>query len=108
MNEALEKNYYSISETAKMFDVAPSLLRYWEKETELLHPYRNKKGTRFYTKNDIEILKTIYFLIKNKGYTIKGAKEAIKSNLIEENREATIAETLQKIKDLLISIKDKL
>ncbi len=69
--EEIEKVYYSIGETAKMFDVNTSLLRYWEKEFDLIKPYKNKKGDRFFTKKDIETIRTIYYLTKVKGLKVK-------------------------------------
>ena len=78
MNEDLpDKLYYSIGEVAKAFDVNASLIRFWEKEFEIIQPKKNKKGNRLFTKNDIECFKNIYYLVKVKGYTLDGAKQAI-------------------------------
>lgn len=71
------KVYYSISEVAWQFDVATSLLRYWEKEFEQLHPKRNKLRNRQYTKKDIAVVKQIYHLVKERGFTVWGAKKEL-------------------------------
>ena len=73
-----EKLYYSIGEIAEAFGVKTSLLRFWEKEFELLKPKKNLKGTRRYSRVDIENIDLIYSLVKKRGFTIDGAKEKIK------------------------------
>ncbi|MEI7597363.1 MAG: MerR family transcriptional regulator [Bacteroidota bacterium] len=73
------KLYYTITEVAVMLKVNPSLLRFWEKEFDMISPKKNKKGTRHYTKKDIELIDTIYSLVKDKGFTLEGAKKFIKS-----------------------------
>lgn len=106
--EEIEKIYYSMGETAEMFGVNQSLLRYWEKEFDLIKPYKNKKGDRYFTKKDIEIIRTIYYLTKTKGYTLQGAKDALKNNFIKEGTNAQVVDTLLKIKKLLLEIKEEL
>jgi len=106
--EEIEKVYFSIGETAKMFDVNTSLLRYWEKEFDLIKPYKNKKGDRFFTKKDIETIRTIYYLTKVKGYTLQGAKDALKGNFIKESSSAQVVDTLLKVKKMLLDIKEEL
>lgn len=69
------KLYYSIGEVAQIFDVNVSQIRYWEKEFDIIKPYRNKKGDRFFTKKDIENFKQIYYLTNEKGYTLEGVKK---------------------------------
>lgn len=103
-----EKLYYSIGETSKMFDLPVSTLRYWENEFDMIKPRKNKKGDRFFSKNDINIIRTIHYLTKVKGYTLKGAKEAMKSNFVEEAENAAIIESLTKIKEMLLQIRDNL
>ena len=76
--EETEKSYYSISETAQMFNVNPSLLRFWEKEFDVIKPYKNKKGDRYFTKKDIETIRTIYHLTKEKGTRYKAQKRRSK------------------------------
>ena len=70
-----DKLYYSIGEVAKAFDVNASLIRFWEKEFEIIQPKKNAKGNRLFTKNDIDCFKNIYYLVKIKGYTLDGAKQ---------------------------------
>lgn len=104
----IERTYYSIGDTAKMFDLNPSTLRFWEKEFTEIKPFKNKKGERYYTRQDIDIIKTIHYLTKVKGYTLKGAKDALKGNFIKEACNAQIADTLLKVKQLLLEIKEGL
>lgn len=76
---ATDKMYYTISEIAEMFNVNQSLIRYWETEfPRFIKPKRNKRGVRFYTPNDIENIRKILYLVKEKKYTLKGAKTAMK------------------------------
>ena len=100
-----EKLFYNIGEVAEAFNVNPSLIRYWEKEFKILSPKKTLKGTRKYNSVDIKNLKLIYNLLKNRGFTIEGAKEKIKS----ESKKIEIVEKLERIKAQLILIeKDKL
>ena len=75
-----EKRYYSIGEIAKAFDVNASLIRFWEKEFDILKPKKNAKGNRMFTPEDLKNLKTIYHLVKEKGFTLDGAKDFLKNN----------------------------
>lgn len=75
-----DKLYYSIGEVAKAFDVNTSLIRYWEKEFPIIRPKKNKKGNRYFTPEDVHHLKMIYHLVKEKGYTLDGAKIALTTN----------------------------
>ena len=102
------KIYYSMGETAKIFNLPQSTLRYWEKEFDLIKPHKNKKGDRFFTKNDIILIRTIYYLTKIKGYTLQGAKNALKANLIQETETANIVGALTDIKAFLLNIKEEL
>jgi len=74
----LKKLYYSIGEVASFFDVNTSLIRFWEKEFTRVKPKKNKKGNRLFTPKDIETLDKIYILVKEKGYTLDGAKKALR------------------------------
>lgn len=84
--ELPEKLYYSIGEVAKAFNVNTSLIRFWEKEFEVISPKKNKKGNRYFTPQDIKNLKLIYHLVKERGYTLEGAKSALteKEDIKEE------------------------
>ena len=99
-----EKLYYTIGEVSKAFDVNPSLIRFWEKEFEILKPKKINKGTRRYSSIDIENFQTIHHLVKEKGYTLDGAKEQLK--MLNKNFE--IIKKLEKIKATLINIKGEL
>ena len=104
----IEKIYYSIGEVAEQFNVAPSLIRFWESEFDLIQPKKNRKGNRQFTKEDIENVRTIYHLVKQKGFTLQGAKEVLKNNTqnIRDNME--IYESLKKIRQFLVEVRDKL
>lgn len=102
--ELPEKLYYKISEVAEAFNVNTSLLRFWEKEFDILKPKKNKKGNRYFTPEDIQNLKIIYHLVKEKGYTLEGAKIALqeKEKVVEET---SIIFRLEKIKAQLEQFK---
>jgi DNA-binding transcriptional MerR regulator len=106
----INKIYYTIGEVAELLKVNPSLLRYWEKEfSAYIKPFRNKKGNRFYTTKDIELLKLIYQLVKIKGMTLEGAKKFLKQKQLDEiDKTAQIVSKLQNIKNQLLEIKAKL
>ncbi len=106
----IEKIHYSIGDVAKMFDVKASLLRYWEKEFyQYIKPFKNKKGNRYYTKNDIDIITYIYHLVKEKGLTIEGAKKILKQkNKDEIDTQAQVITKLIDVKNELLKIKARL
>lgn len=107
--EESEKIYFSIGETAQMFNVNPSLLRFWEKEFDVIKPYKNKKGDRYFTKRDVETIRMIYHLTKEKGYTLQGAKDALKGDkIVEQLSKSDIINTLKNIKEFLLEIKEEL
>ncbi len=104
--ELPEKLYYSIGEVAKAFDLNTSNIRYWENEFDILKPKKNKKGNRLFTQNDIKNLKVIYHLLKERGYTLEGAKAAMQE---EQNldKEIELIFRLEAIKAELISLKSQ-
>ena len=102
-----EKRYYSIGEVASKFNVNASLIRFWEKEFSILKPKKNSKGNRKFTSNDIENLSKIYFLVKEKGYTIQGAKDYLKKN-IKSHTKLDVINRLNEIKSKLIEIRDQI
>jgi DNA-binding transcriptional MerR regulator len=102
------KLYYQISEVSTHFNVAASLLRYWETEFNTLKPKRNSKGKRFYTNKDIQEIGRIYLLIKEKGYTLQGAKEKIKTAKKSVDSKIEVAEKLNSIKEFLLQLKEEL
>ena len=103
-----EKLYYAIGEVSEMFGLAPSTIRFWEKEFTTIKPYKNKKGDRFFTKEDIDHLALINHLVKEKGMTLKGAKTRIKENRTEAENNFEIVSKLQQVKDYLLQIKEEL
>jgi DNA-binding transcriptional MerR regulator len=103
-----EKHYYSIGEVAGKFGLAPSTLRFWEKEFDTIKPFKNKKGDRFYTQEDIDHLSLINHLVKERGMTLKGARTKIKENKTEAENTYQIVQKLQQIKSYLLEIKETL
>jgi len=106
----LTKLYYTIGEVAEMFDVNTSLIRFWEKEFQVIAPKKNRKGNRLFTPKDIVNINKIYYLVRIKGFTLDGAKNAIKSKEelegykpIEE-KEASVIEKLELIKSKLLKL----
>lgn len=102
-----QKQYYSIGEVAAMFKENTSLIRYWEKEFPVLKPKKNKKGDRFFRPEDVKNLKLIYHLLRERKYTIEGAKEFIKNNKAAGEK-LQMVESLEKIKSFLIELKNNL
>src|SRR6185312_13224500 len=102
-----QKLYYSIGDVAAMFHENTSLIRYWENEFSILKPKKNKKGDRFFRPEDIKNLKMIYHLLRERKYTIEGAKEFIKNNKAAGEKHEMI-ESLEKIKSFLIELKNNL
>jgi len=91
-----------------MFNVNTSHIRYWEREFDVLKPHKNKKGNRLFTKDDIEQLKLIYHLVKEKGLTLKGAKQKLKDNKDETVDNHDMVDRLQTIRQMLVDIRNEL
>ena len=104
----IEKLYYSIGEVAEMFDVSTSLIRYWEKEFDILKPRKNRKGNRLFTPQDIENLKIIFHLVKERGFTLDGAKQKLKGNKEDVLEQHKIVDSLKKIRGFLVELKENL
>ena len=110
-NIVLTKLYYSIGEVAAIFDVNTSLIRFWEKEFTVIQPKKNKKGNRLFTVKDIEHFNKIYQLVKEQGYTLDGAKKALKSGgkatseANHSNQNEILIDKLEKIKTQLLQLK---
>lgn len=102
------KLYYSISEVAKMFGVNESLLRYWEKEFPMIAPKKTGGNIRQYRKEDIENIRLVYHLVKEKGMTLAGAKQRLKMNKETTMNTAEILERLKEIKKELLSMRKEL
>ena len=104
----LTKLYYTIGEVAEMFGVNNSLIRFWEKEFDVIKPKKNKKGNRQFTKEDIKNYQLIYYLVKERGYTLKGAKSKLQNNSKEIHQQKIIVDKMNKIKSFLIHLKEQL
>lgn len=103
-----EKRYYGIGEVAKAFGVNTSLIRFWEKEFDIIQPKKNAKGNRKFTPEDIKNLKFIFYLVKERGFTLEGAKTHLKEERKQSLEKFEIIEKLEGIKAQLIKIKSQL
>ncbi len=102
------KRYYTIGEVASMFDISKSLIRFWETEFDLLKPHKNSKGDRRFTPQNLEQLETIYHLVKERGFTISGAKEEIlRQKEFQKERDRQI-QVLQEARDFLDRLRENL
>jgi len=108
VSEQANKLYYSIGEVAGMFEVNTSLIRFWEKEFDIIKPKKNKKGNRLFTNEDIKHFRLIHHLVKEKGYTLKGAKESLKLNPDGVDKKAEVIDSLMKIKSQLEEMKSNI
>ncbi len=106
--ELPEKRYYGIGEVARAFDVNTSLIRFWEKEFDVLQPKKNAKGNRKFTPEDIKNLQLIYHLVKERGFTLEGAKIHLKEERKKTLSNFEIIQKLEKVKAELIKIKNQL
>jgi DNA-binding transcriptional MerR regulator len=103
--KAIEKKYYAIGEVAGMFNVATSLIRFWEGEFDLIKPKKNRKGNRQFTKEDIENVKIIFHLVKERGFTLQGAKDMLKSNSDQLKDKMEMMDSLTKVRAFLVDLK---
>lgn len=103
-----EKRYYKIGEVAKAFDVNVSLIRFWEKEFDVIKPKKNAKGNRLFTKEDISNFKLIFNLVKERGFTLDGAKQKLKRNPDSTINNHELITRLESVKAELIKIKNQL
>jgi Predicted transcriptional regulators len=104
----IEKVYYSIGEVAEMFRVNTSLIRFWEKEFDIIKPKKNKKGNRLFTKQDIDNFHIIFNLVKERGMTLKGAQKKLKENREDTINNFEVVKALKNIRDVLIEIRENL
>jgi len=102
------KLYYSISEVAKELDVNQSLLRFWEKEFDIIKPKKNAKGNRLYKAEDLQNLKLIHYLVKENGYTLEGAKKKIKEQHQSLLEKSEMIDSLKNVKSMLLELKESL
>jgi DNA-binding transcriptional MerR regulator len=103
-----EKRYYSIGELAKAFDVNASLIRFWDKEFDILKPKKNAKGNRMFTPEDVKNLQLIFHLVKERGFTLEGAKIHLKENSKKSLDKLEIITKLEGIKAQLTELKNAL
>ena len=107
----VEKLYYSMGEVTEMFDVEPSVIRYWCKQFTCLNPKRNAKGNRIFTKQDVERLKRIHHLLKERKMTIEGAQKAMSKRVItaeENDSDIALLEQLQNLRAMLVEMRSGL
>ena len=104
----IEKIYYSIGEVAEMMEVAPSLIRFWETEFDIIKPKKNRKGNRQFTREDIENVKLIFHLVKEKGYTLQGAKDLLRNNTPAFKDKLSMIESLKRVRSFMVELKDQL
>ena len=105
--KVIEKKYYAIGEVADMFNVATSLIRFWESEFDIIRPKKNRKGNRQFTKDDIENVKLIYHLVKEKGFTLQGAKDMLKNDAGAVKNKMQIIDSLNTVKQFLLELRDQ-
>lgn len=108
MKELTDKKYYKISEVAEILGLPPSTLRFWESQFTIIHPKRNDRGTRFYTPRDIETIKMVYFLVKEKGLKLEAAQEEIKRNKDGVSKRHEAIERLKGVRNKLQDMLDVL
>jgi DNA-binding transcriptional MerR regulator len=104
----ITKRYYTMGEVTEMFNVNASQIRFYEKEFEILQPKKNKKGNRLFTPEDVENLKIIFHLVKDKGYTLQGAREYLKNNKSEVKENQKVIDSLERLKNFLLEVKEQL
>lgn len=104
----LTKRYYTISEVAEMFDVSKSLIRFWDSEFEILKPHKMRNGERRFTPVNIEQFEMIYHLVKEKGFTLNGAKQQIDANRNKERRRQLTVKKLKAVRGFLVKMKKEI
>lgn len=102
------KLFYSIGEVAQMFDVNESLLRFWEKEFPQLNPAKGSRGVRQYRKEDVETVRLIYHLVKERGMTLPGARQKLTTHMDTTLRNFELVSRLKDIREELLAIKKEL
>ena len=104
----IEKLFYPIGEVAEMFNLSVSSIRYWEKEIDILKPKKNKKGNRMFTKKDVDNLRIIYHLTKERGFTLEGAKKKLRENKADTIENIEIINHLKNIRRFLTEFRAEL
>jgi len=101
----IKKLYYPIGEVADIFDVNTSLIRFWEKEFDIIKPKKNKKGNRLFTEKDVDNFFIIYHLVKERGFTLQGAKDKLKENPEDTINQIEIVKSLENVRSFLVDLK---
>jgi len=104
----IEKKYYTIGEVADELGVATSLIRFWEGEFDNIKPKKNRKGNRQFTKEDLQNIKLIYHLVKEKGYTLQGARDCIANGGADSTDKMEAIEKLKSLRGFLVEIRQQL
>jgi len=104
----VEKLFYTIGEVADMFGVNTSLIRFWEKEFDIIKPKKNKKGNRLFTKQDVDNFHLIYHLVKERGMTLKGAEMKLKENRDDTLSNFEVIKVLKQLREMLVDMRDSL
>jgi len=104
----ISRIYYTIGEVAKMFNVNTSLIRFWEKEFDIIKPKKNKKGNRLFTQPDVDNFHIIYHLVKERGFTLNGAKAKLKENTNDTGDNIEIIKSLKNIREFLLEVKNEI
>lgn len=107
-DQKVEKLFYTIGEVAEMFKVNTSLIRFWEREFDIIRPKKNKKGNRLFTKEDIDNFHLIYHLVKERGMTLKGAQKKLKENREDTINNLEVIKSLNNLKKMLLEIKEEM
>ncbi len=101
----IKKLYYTIGEVAEIFDVNTSLIRFWEKEFDIIKPKKNKKGNRLFTEKDVDNFFIIYHLVKERGFTLQGAKDKLRENPEDTINQIEIVKSLENVKSFLLDLR---
>jgi DNA-binding transcriptional MerR regulator len=102
------KRYFSISETADMFKISKSQIRFWEKEFDILKPHKNSKGERRFTRQNIQQLEIIYNLLRDRGFTLDGAKKELKRRKNAGKEKLTYIEKLKSLRGFMEKLKEQM
>ena len=108
LKKNIEKLFYPIGEVAQMYGVNVSLIRFWENEFDILKPKKNKKGNRMFTKTDLENLEIIFHLVKERGFTLDGAKKKLKENKKDTIDNISIIKKLKEIRTFLVDLREEI
>jgi len=108
LKKNIEKLFYPIGEVAQMYNVNVSLIRFWENKFDILKPKKNKKGNRMFTKTDLENLDVIFHLVKERGFTLDGAKKKLKENKKDTIDNISIIKNLKEIRTFLVDLREEL